>query len=113
MKKSRQVKPNKKSDRQLYQLVRKKISTGDYVFLKHAKQRLEERNILDLDVLDILEGKQGHKRKRNKSKDKYENTYDDWNYCVEEANLDGRRIRIILSFEKNLMLIITVIRFNT
>ena len=107
-----QDKPKKKSDRELIQLLSEKITQGDYVFLKHAKQRLKDRNISDLEVLDILQGKSGRMRKRNKMKDKYEKGHQDWNYCIEGINLDGIKIRIIFSFNENLMPIITVIRLS-
>ncbi len=105
-------KPVKLKDKKLLALIQTAIRKGHYVFLKHAKQRLSDRKILDLDVLDILEGKKGRGRKRNKSKDKYVEGYQDWNYCIEGENIDGIKIRIIISFMNELMSIITVIRLN-
>ncbi|MBH47249.1 MAG: hypothetical protein CME71_03665 [Halobacteriovorax sp.] len=101
-------KPVKKTDKELYRLLSEKIASGDYVFKKHAKQRLEDREINDLEVLDILQGKSKRDRHRNKSKDKYESGNQDWNYCIEGQNLDKYRIRIIISFADDLMPIITV-----
>jgi hypothetical protein len=49
------------------------------------------------------------KRKRNKSKDTYTPGYKDWNYCIEGNDFDGQKIRIIISFDGELMLVITVI----
>lgn len=105
-------KPRKKSDQELMSLIAEKMTKGDYVFLKHAEQRQKDRDITDYEVLDILEGKTGRKRKRNKIKDKYEQHYQDWNYCIEGMNLNGIKIRIILSFRDTNMLIITVIRLT-
>ena len=101
-------KPKKKSDRELFGLLTEKIENGDYVFKKHAKQRQKDRTISDLEVLDILEGKPKRNRHRNKVKDKYEEGRDDWNYCIEGQNLDKKKIRIIVSFEEDLIPIITV-----
>ncbi len=112
MKKNQQTKPDKKTDRELYDLITSKITSDNYIFLSHAKKRLKDRNISDLDVLDILEGKNDNERTRNKRKDKYEGSCQDWNYCIEGINLDGVKIRVIISFEGNLLLIITVIRFD-
>jgi len=42
--------PNKKNDNELWELVKRKIETVDYVFLNHAKTRLQERNVNDFDV---------------------------------------------------------------
>jgi len=105
-------KPPKKTDKELLGLIVNSVQKGTYIFLKHAKHRQEERRILDIEILDVLEGKAGRKRKRNKSKDKYEMGRSDWNYCIEGISLDGNRIRIIISFDSGLMPIITVIRLG-
>ena len=110
MTKARTSKPLKKTNKELYELIETKIADKEYIFLNHAKQRLKDRAILDIDVLDILEGKPSRNRKRNKSKDKYDIKYEDWNYCLEGCNLDGVGIRVIVSFDDEYMLIITVIR---
>lgn len=106
------MKPIKKHDAALYRIIEQKIATMEYRILPHANKRKRERNISDLDIINILEGKRGYGRKRNKSKDKYEPDREDWNYCIEGQNKDNEKIRIIISFEKNLMPIITVIRIN-
>lgn len=105
-------KPNKKTDRELWNLIAEMIASSNYVFLNHAKMRLKDRNVTDIDVLDILENKDNRNRKRNKSKDTYTPGYQDWNYCIEGKDLDGKRIRIIISFDSELMLVITVIRLD-
>jgi hypothetical protein len=106
------IKPNKKNDLELYNLIAKRLADGGYIFLRHAKERIKDRNISDLDVLDILENRNNRKRKRNKIKDIYVPGYQDWNYCIEGNDIDGRNIRIIISFNDELMLVITVIRIN-
>lgn len=63
-----------------------------------------------MDVLDILENKKNRNRKRNKRKDTYTSGYQDWNYCIEGNDLDELKIRVIISFDSELMLVITVIR---
>jgi len=103
-------KPDKKSDRELWNLMAEKIFRGDYVFVKHAIQRLTDRNINDIDVLDILENKEGRRRKRNKRKDTYMTGMQDWKYCIEGNDVDGHKIRIIITFDVELLLVITVIR---
>jgi len=105
-------KPKKKTDNEIYTLLSEKIENLEYIFMKHAKERLKNRNINDLEVIHILEGKKGRKRKRNKSKDDYKDGRSDWNYCIEGINIDGIKIRIIISFENESMLIITVIRLD-
>lgn len=111
------TKPSKKADQELFALIEQKIKEKNYLFAKHAKERQKQRNISDLDVLNILEGKVGYSRKRNKSKDSYESgsVYEkpqDWKYCIEGTDIDERKIRIILTFTDNLMPIITVINLS-
>ncbi len=111
------IKPSKKTDSELFALIEQKIKQRNYIFVKHAKERLQQRNISDLEVLNILEGKSGYDRKRNRRKDSYEFTYthktsQDWKYCIEGKDIDGRKIRIILTFTDNLMPIIIVINLS-
>jgi len=108
-----QDKPAKIPDKALWHVITEKINDGNYIFLKHARERLRERKVNDLDVINILENKNARKRKRNKSKDSYTPGYQDWNYCIEGKDLDGFNIRIIISFDNNLMLVITVIRIDS
>ena len=103
-------KPEKLNDTELFHLIFDKISAGNYIFLKHARQRQKDRGVTDLDVLNILKGGKNRKIKRNKRKDKYEQGKKDWNYCIEGFDIDGKKIRIIVSFNEELLLIITVIR---
>jgi hypothetical protein len=108
-------KPNKKNDKELFALIEQKITAGQYIFVPHAKQRLNERQIIELDVINILLGKSGYKRKRNKAKDRYDaddisNPAEDWKYCIEGKDIDDKNIRIIITFDGDLMPIITVIR---
>lgn len=101
-------KPKKKTDKELFSLLCTKITNAEYVFKKHARQRQIDRTISELEVLDILEGKKKRNRHRNKLKDKFEEGREDWNYCIEGQNLDEKKIRIIISFEDNMIPIITV-----
>jgi hypothetical protein len=101
-------KTEKKSDTELFELIEKSIKNIEYVFLPHAKVRLSGRAILEPVVLDILEGKQNTKRKRNKKKDSFKEGNKDWNYCIEGFDPNNDRIRIILSFDEKTMPIITV-----
>lgn len=111
------TKPSKKTDQELFALIEQKIKERNYLFVKHAKERQQQRNISELDVLNILEGKSGYDRKRNKSKDSYESKYihekpQDWKYCIEGKDIDEKKVRIILTFTDDLMPIITVINLS-
>jgi hypothetical protein len=105
---SKTAKSLKKTDKILFSLLDDKIAKGEYVFKPHAKQRQKDRSISDLEVLYILEGKAGCNRHRNKKKDVYKKENIDWNYCIEGKNPDKKEIRVIISFEDDLIPIITV-----
>jgi hypothetical protein len=81
-----QKKPAKKTDQELWGLISEKISSGNYLFLRHAKERLVDRNISDLEVINILENKHSRKRSRNKSKDIYMPGYEDWITALKEKS---------------------------
>jgi hypothetical protein len=103
-----QEKAVKRNDYDLWSLIANKISGVRYVFLNHAKERLADRKISDIQVLDILEHR--NKARRNKSKDTYMPGFEDWKYCIEAKELPN--IRVIISFDKEFMLVITVIRLD-
>ena len=95
--------------------MKKRLYKKKYIFLSHANQRIKERNVSELEVIYLLSGKKGYGRKRNKKKDTYEaislsEVAEDWKYCIEGCDIDGNPLRIIITFTKNLMPIITVIR---
>jgi hypothetical protein len=106
--------PLKKNDKEIYRLITEKIKEKNYVFLKHAQERLRQRGILETDVIKILEGEKAYCRKRNKAKDTYaavgfNEEAEDWKYCIEGNDIDQNPIRIIVTFDEDWMLIITVI----
>lgn len=106
-----QGKAAKKNDFDLWSLISQKISSVRYTFLNHAKARLIDRKISDIEVLDILEHK--NKCRRNKSKDTYVPGYSDWKYCIEGKTFAERpKLRVIISFDKDLMVVVTVIRLD-
>jgi len=109
----KQEKPIKKTDKELWVLIEEQIKNHTYLFLPHAKKRQKDRNISDIDVLEILENKNKCKRQRNKRKDSYTEGFTDWNYCIESLAIEGEnKIRIIISFAELHLLIVTVIRLD-
>ena len=105
-------KPIKKKDIELFQLIEHKIYAVDYVFTTHAKKRLKDRKIIELDVLNSLKVNMVMDANVINEKDKFDSNHEDWNYCIEGHNLDEKQIRIIFSFHQSLLLMITVIWLN-
>ena len=80
------------------------------MFTEHAEQRSKQRkNVNDLQVLNILKSKT---KKHNAVKDHYIEGHTDWNYHITGKNIHDEKIRIVLSFDVDLMLIITVINLD-
>jgi hypothetical protein len=102
------IKPIKKSDKELYELIKQKIASAEYFITNHAEQRIVERKVSIDVLLRILEGGRQYGCKRNKSKDVYENGHEDWNYCIECLIHDDKKLRSVVSFDDDLMLVITV-----
>lgn len=110
---SLQRKPRRMGTRELWDLIEEKVREERYVFLNHAKQRLSDRGINDLSVLNILSNQKGYARRRNKNKDIYITGRNDWNYCIEGKDLSRSKIRVIVSFDWFLLLVVTVIRLES
>ncbi|TNF70088.1 MAG: DUF4258 domain-containing protein [Gammaproteobacteria bacterium] len=104
------MKPPKKDDKVLFSLLEEKINKKQYRFLLHARKRQKDRSITEVDVIKILKGERRYNRRRNKSKDSYQEGREDWKYCIEGINMDDEHIRVIVTFEGDLMPIITVIK---
>ncbi len=77
--------------------------------LKHANERMAERNVIYFELLQALSG-----ATRNPSRDRYGVEYESWQYSLEGKTKDGRQLRIGVSFEaikgtNERLLIVTVI----
>lgn len=105
VKKKNIIRPAKESD--LLIKIRKAILSGNYQETEHAKQRANERGIIGADSEYVL--KTGN---HEPSKDKFDETYNEWNYAVRGKTLDKRELRIIVTFDEDGLLLITVIDLN-
>lgn len=80
------------------------IETGKYILTKHAVERQNERLINLAEILHVL--RTGREEKTKSSFDELQNT---WKYAVRgKTKLDNKDVRIIVAFEDDGMLVITV-----
>lgn len=86
----------------LLNVVRQCIDTGKYLDTIHASKRKTQRQITLLEICQVLT-----KGRHEKSKDWWEEKYAAWNYAVRGKTVDGRELRVIVSFDEKLMLLIT------
>ncbi len=83
------------------------LDRGQYKFSQHAMERRMERFISLPDVIEVL--RFGY---HEKQKDIWDKRFKTWNYAIRGKTVDKENCRIIVSFEENGLLIITVIRLS-
>lgn len=89
--------------RQLLARIKEKAADGDYLILPHAIQRGLERQISDMDITHALVTGE-HESHR----DVYRSDFRAWNRAIKGHTIDGRLIRVVVSFDEDYMIIITV-----
>lgn len=85
-------------------VVREKVQQGDFILMPHAIERRLQRSISVNDIVHVLTTG-WHEAK----KDRYQEAYFAWNYSIRGKTIDNRSLRIVVSFDENAMLVITVI----
>ena len=88
-------------------VVKTKAQRGDLVLMPHAIKRKSQRDITINDIIQVLTTGWHESRK-----DKYCEEHLEWNYSIRGKTIDNRQLRIIVSFDKNNMLVITVIHLQ-
>ena len=94
--------PSKIAD--VLKMARQCIETGRYYDTTHARLRKSQRRISLAHVLHVIQN--GYHEKR---KDQYHPEYKDWTYSIRGRTIDEKDIRIAIAFDRDDMLIITVI----
>lgn len=87
--------------------VRRAVEEGKYRDTIHASQRQGQRRITRPEYLYVL--RNGY---HEKAKDKFVDAYHAWNYAIRGRTVDRRDLRVIVSFDGEGMLIITVIEVD-
>ena len=86
-------------------LIRERARNGNFILLPHAIARGLERSVAVADIAyALING--WHEA----GKDEFKQEYQAWNYSVRGSTIDKRQVRIVVSFDENKMLVITVIR---
>ena len=91
----------------LKKAIREKLEAGQDRYVDHAKERLNERDVNVQEVEEVLNN--GYHEKK---KDEFKSEYGSWNYAIQGKTTDGRKLRIIVSFDGPYMSIITVINLD-
>lgn len=80
------------------------LNSGRFHDTRHAVDQKTARIITLPEVRMIIENGYWEKRK-----DEYKPEYEAWNYSIRGRTVDGRDLRIIISFENQRLLFITTI----
>jgi Domain of unknown function (DUF4258) len=89
----------------LLERIRTALDTGRFLDTVHITQRQAERQITRPEMLYVL--RHGWHEKR---KDVFDTRYQAWNYAIRGKTIDGRHLRVVVSFEEETrLLIITAI----
>lgn len=106
-KRPKKKRPSKRTD--LINDVKEAARDGRYLDLtKHATERSEERSIIRTEYEFVL--KTGW---HEKAKDRYDERYKAWNYAIRGKTVDKRSLRVIVSFDEDNLMVITVIDLET
>lgn len=84
---------------------KKCIENGRYIPTFHSECRQFERDISLLDALYVI--KNGYREPKH---DQFKEEWQSWNYAVQGKTLQSDLVRVIISFDENNLLIITVIK---
>ena len=82
--------------------IRTRIELGSFLDTAHAAKRQSEREIARQEMLFVL--KHGFHERR---KDRFDERHRAWNYAVRGKTVDGRLLRVIVSFEGSELLLVT------
>jgi hypothetical protein len=91
----------------LLKMVHDCLDRGTYRFSQHAVDRRKERLVSLPDIIEVL--RNGYHEKK---KDTWDTVFQTWNYAITGNTIDLDMCRIVVSFEDNGLLIITVVRLD-
>jgi hypothetical protein len=94
----------KTKKRDILKEIKRAIESSNYIYTSHANKRIKQREVTRFEVKQVLLS--GHHEKR---KDSFDEEWNSWHYSIKGKTLDKKNLRVVVSFDENNMLIITVI----
>lgn len=95
------MKQKPKKIESLLDVVAKLILDGKYRETFHAQFRQQQRRIFLGEVLHVL-----CSGRHERQKDKYDEVFQSWNYAIRGLTLDEKDMRVIVSFDEEVELLI-------
>lgn len=90
-----------KKTEHLVERIKSCIASGAYRDTFHAAMRKSERNITLPEIIHVLTT-----GRHEKSKDKFDEAFSAWNYAVRGQTVDDLDLRVIVSFDEEMDLLI-------
>src|SRR5205085_1555608 len=85
-------------------VIRELVANGEFDFVSHALERLQQRQVTVPEVVYVLE--HGFHERR---KDQFREEFGEWVYAIRGKTLDARKLRIAVAINVDGALVITVI----
>lgn len=84
--------------------LRECLETGNYLDTRHSLARQAQRNVTREETLQVL-----RVGEPEPSKDRYDENFQTWNYSIRGKTVEGKELRVVVSFEGERLLFITTI----
>lgn len=81
---------------------RRHIKSDNYLHTSHVEDKKAARSITLPEILMVFES-----GSRETNRDRFDARYDEWSYSIVGRTIDGRRLRVIFSFEEDTLLLVT------
>jgi hypothetical protein len=98
---------NRSKQHNLLAKIAEAVKSGSYVISSHAFQRTKDRLVPVPHVEHVLLS--GFHEPR---KDKFDENFDGWNYAIRGSTPDRTKVRVIVAFSDEGLLVVTVINLD-
>jgi hypothetical protein len=98
-------KPEKVEEALLRARVSLAATDGSLRISLHARQRQGERSVTDLQIVHLLK----RPACRAPARDRFDDQRQAWTYGYEGADLDGRRLRVIVALAEGVLVVTAVV----
>jgi hypothetical protein len=83
------------------------IDSGNYLDTRHSAVRRFERGVSRTNIVFVLRN-----GIREKGRDRYDSQFRTWTYAIRGKDSSGRRLRIIIAFEDDFLLLVTAVTLD-
>lgn len=85
-------------------VIRRAEAAGKLTYVRHARERLNQREVTTYEVREVLRTGWNEKRK-----DEFKPEFGGWNYAVRGKTIDDRELRIAVAIDVYGAIVVTVV----